>query len=101
MTEREQFEAWASDNYEWPQCIERSGDGYKLMQTTLKWEAWQAARAQPAQVPRLTDDLERFLDSAAGTGFVLAGVDAAELYVSLFPERYKAALIAKMQGDKT
>ena len=56
MSEREQFEAWASDNNEWPQCIERSGDSYKLMQTKLKWEAWQAARAQPAQaVPVLTD----------------------------------------------
>lgn len=49
MSEREAFEAWASDNGEWPQCIERSGDSYTLMQTKLKWEAWQAARAQPAQ----------------------------------------------------
>ena len=66
MSEREAFEAWASDNNEWPQCIERSGDSYKLMQTKLKWEAWQAARAQPAQaVPVLTDaEIGDLLDAA-------------------------------------
>lgn len=61
MSEREQFEAWASDNNEWPQCIERSGDSYKLMQTKLKWEAWRAARAQPAQMVPVepTDEMLR------------------------------------------
>ena len=32
-----------------------------------------------------------FLNAAAGEGFVLDGVDAADLYVALFPERYAAA----------
>jgi len=42
-TDREAFEAWASDNGAYPQCIERLGDGYKLMATQQKWGAWQAA----------------------------------------------------------
>lgn len=39
-----------------------------------------------------TDALEKFLDAAAGEGLILAGVDAADLYVSLFPEQYRARL---------
>lgn len=45
-----------------------------------------AAPAEPA-------DLRAFLDAAAGEGLVLAGVDAADLCVSLFPE-HSAALQA-------
>ena len=37
---REAFEAWASDAYKWPNAIERSHDGYRLMQTQAAWEAW-------------------------------------------------------------
>lgn len=32
--------------------------------------------------------LEKFLDAAGGIGFVLAGVDAGDLYAELFPEQY-------------
>lgn len=45
---REDFEAWASDDWQWPQCVERTGDAYKLMQTKLKWEAWKEATQQSA-----------------------------------------------------
>lgn len=43
--ERAAFEHWASDNGEWLRAVERSGDGYKLVQTQSFWMAWQA-RAQ-------------------------------------------------------
>ena len=46
---RAKFEARASDNGKWPRAIERSGDGYKLMQTHSDWMAyrdgWNAALA--------------------------------------------------------
>jgi hypothetical protein len=41
---------------------------------------------------RLPETLHTFLNAAAGEGFVLDGVDAADLYIALFPERYYAAL---------
>ena len=40
---RDSFEAWASDAYKWPNAIERSGEGYRLMQTQSSWEAWSMA----------------------------------------------------------
>lgn len=43
MSHRERFEAWASDNGKWPEAIERSGEGYRIMQTQCDWMAWQAA----------------------------------------------------------
>ena len=39
-----------------------------------------------------TDQLHTFLNAAAEEGLVLAGVDAADLYIATFPERYAAAL---------
>lgn len=38
----------------------------------------------------LRNELLKFLDAAAGEGFVLDGVDAADLYVKLFPAEYAA-----------
>jgi len=40
--------------------------------------------------PTAPADLHAFLDAAAGEGLVLAGIDAADLCVSLFPEHYAA-----------
>ena len=43
---REEFEEFASDQYEWPQAIEKNADGeYKLMTTYQAWITWQASRA--------------------------------------------------------
>ena len=43
---REEFEDFASDQYEWPQAIEKNADGeYKLMTTYQAWITWQASRA--------------------------------------------------------
>jgi hypothetical protein len=36
--------------------------------------------------------LHTFLDAAAAEGLVLNGVDAADLYIEIFPERYAAAI---------
>ena len=36
--------------------------------------------------------LHTFMNAAAGEGYVLDGVDAADLYIALFPERYAAAI---------
>jgi hypothetical protein len=42
---------------------------------------------------RATDEqLHTFLNAAAGEGFVLDGVDAADLYTALYPERYAVAI---------
>ena len=41
--ERRRFEHWFSDQGKWPQAVERSGDGYRLMQANDAWRAWQAA----------------------------------------------------------
>lgn len=52
MTEdqmREAFEAWMSNNGEWPQAVESGRDGYKLMQTASAWNVWQACAASQAQ----------------------------------------------------
>ena len=43
---REEFEDFASDQYEWPQAIEKNADGeYKFMTTYQAWITWQASRA--------------------------------------------------------
>ena len=37
---------------------------------------------------KVPSNLHTFLDAAAGEGLVLGGVDAADLYVELFPKTY-------------
>lgn len=44
-TKRNDFEAWYSDQGLFPKSVQRSGDGYVLMQANLSWIAWQAAIA--------------------------------------------------------
>lgn len=39
--------------------------------------------------------MEPFLDECAGIGIQIDGVDAADLYIKLFPEKYRAALSAQ------
>ena len=41
--ERRRFEHWFSDQGKWPQAVERSGNGYRLIQANDAWLAWQAA----------------------------------------------------------
>lgn len=41
--ERRRFEHWFSDQGKWPQAVERSGDGYRLLQANDAWRTWQAA----------------------------------------------------------
>lgn len=59
MTEREQFEAWAKVRYAknphfWLRQIDDGG--YSCGMADSAWNAWQAARAQPAQaVPVLAE----------------------------------------------
>lgn len=43
---RARFEAWFSDGGARPKAVERSGDGYRLMQAQSAWTVWQAALAQ-------------------------------------------------------
>lgn len=58
---RDSFEAWASDAYKWPNAIERSGEGYRLMQTQSSWEAWSMAwgSAEVACAERIRNADER------------------------------------------
>lgn len=52
--ERAAFEAWATDNGEYPKAVERDSAGnYRLLKVHTDWIAWQAARAALAaqQVP--------------------------------------------------
>lgn len=63
MSQRERFERWASDEGKWPNAIERSGKGYRLMQTQASWVAWQAACPEGWQaVP--VEPTNHMLDSA-------------------------------------
>ncbi len=58
------------------------------------WELrplFAAPQPSPEQAAQ-SERLHTFLNAAAGEGFVLAGVDAADLYVEQFPERYAAAI---------
>ena len=52
---------------------------------------WKAP-ARKAAAKEAIDRLHTFLNAAAGEGMVLDGVDAADLYVALFPERYAATI---------
>lgn len=52
----------------------------------------QAAQAETAQAaPVVPEALHTFLNAAAGEGLVIGGVDAADLYIAIFPERYAQA----------
>lgn len=44
--------------------------------------------------------LEPFLDYCAGEGVLIGGVDSADLYIDMFPEKYSAALSAKDKGEE-
>lgn len=44
MSEREQFEAWFSDDGKYPHAVERSGNGYFFADANIQWEVWQASR---------------------------------------------------------
>jgi len=54
--------------------------------------------AKPAAPVDARERLHRFLNAAAGEGFELDGVDAADLYIELFPEEY-ARVIASIDPD--
>lgn len=54
--------------------------------------AQPVAQPEPTSKGDVSRDLHTFLNAAAGEGFVLDGVDAADLYVSVFPERYAQAV---------
>ena len=43
QTIREKFELYYSDEGKWPKAVERSGEGYKLLQAQAAWVVWQAA----------------------------------------------------------
>lgn len=43
QTTRDNFEFYFSDEGEWPAAVERSGEGYKLLQAQNAWVVWQAA----------------------------------------------------------
>lgn len=57
-------------------------------------ETIEALRAALAQ----QEPLHTFLNAAAGEGLVLDGVDAADLYIAVFPDRY-AATVASITGE--
>ncbi|MVW72173.1 hypothetical protein [Bordetella sp. 15P40C-2] len=44
--------------------------------------------------------LHTFLDAAAGEGLVFNGVDAADLYISIFRDRYNAAIAQQGKGEQ-
>ena len=47
---------------------------------------------QMVEASAAQESLHTFLNAAAGDGLILDGVDAADLYIKVFPERYAAAL---------
>jgi hypothetical protein len=54
-------------------------------------EFWDIGSKLAASNAGERDRLHKFLNAAAGEGFVLDGVDAADLYIALFPAEYAAA----------
>lgn len=54
---------------------------------------------EPIFRERGSEPLHKFLDAAAAEGLVLDGVDAADLYIAMFPERYAAAIAATPAPD--
>jgi hypothetical protein len=49
------------------------------------------ARRAAAAAGDEREKLHAFLDAAAGEGLILGGVDAQELYIAVFPDRYAAS----------
>ena len=81
MTEREKFEAWFD-------LYPHEGKS----RTSIAWEAWQAARTQPSQVPRLSDEeIEAHAIYWSNQDFALG----AHRFVNQFGRAIEAALIAK------
>jgi hypothetical protein len=83
QTEREAFEAWASDGGKWPQAIERYGNGlYRLSSTHSYWLAWQARASMQAQAPEV---------AALQRAMRVADIAAEELVCSEghFPGRHR------------
>lgn len=61
--------------------------------TKPKTPAVAAALASPGAVAAdYAEKLHRFLNAAAGDGLLLDGVDAADLYVAVFPKTYERAV---------
>ena len=59
MSEREQFEAWGGDQgYPLRRIHDEADQQYLDLRTQGAWEAWQAARAQPAQAGQVLTDEE-------------------------------------------
>ncbi|HAO02982.1 MAG TPA: hypothetical protein DCQ42_15015 [Halomonas sp.] len=66
-SQRERFERWFSDQGKWPQSVERSGEGYRLMQAQSAWETWKIACPEGWQaVP--VEPTDEMLDSAPYPG---------------------------------
>jgi hypothetical protein len=89
--EREAFEAWMSNNGEWPSAIERGADGgYKLMLASIQWGAWQA-RAALAATPAAP---------AAVAGAITATRSHADILESNKSDAHKAwAAFERLQSD--
>lgn len=107
---RKAFEAYASNNGQWPGSIERDRDGqYRLMQTHGAWTVWQAAtdslqsqldaeRERNAKLVRRACVLEDQLDDA--------NAHAAELYPELEAVRAQCGralgfIVNAMDGEPT
>lgn len=97
MTQREEFEAWASDNGKWPDAVERTRSGpYVLIQIENQWTTWQAAQAeQPARGWKLVP-VEPTLEMLAALGWdgditIMTGHAMAMRETE---EQYKAMLAA-------
>lgn len=76
---RAAFEAWFSSDGRYPQAIERSGNGYKLMGTHNAWTAWEASwqSAQAAERGRPRQVLAYMATSREGTVRFTDNPDAA------------------------
>lgn len=78
----------------WNNCDNVDGESMFPEFLALAQDIEQAVLAK--RVP-MTDELHTFINAAAGEGFVLDGVDAADLYIKLFPEAY-AKTVASIDG---
>lgn len=95
MTERQPFALTLADEYETgveDALFESNGRPFKDPWVARLLREQHAEIVQlKAEVDRLTPnpDLKKFLDIAAGEGYVFGGVDAANLYLKYFPDAYE------------
>lgn len=102
MSQREGFEKWASDDYKYPNFIEKENGHYKLFAAQHYWVAWQAAKAAQEQCePVIWTHQSSLADSKPWTAMLLNSGECP--YAKLAEQQYgdtQIEAIPKLLGIK-